>query len=82
MYESVVTTILIIMCAFIIAFISYSFGKTIRKHDEKLAELSDDIERHEQDISRIDDTLMQYMNGKNTKSKKATLNCIKKMFTT
>lgn len=81
MYESVVTTVLILMCAVFIAFISYSFGRTIRIHEEKLSELSDDIARHERDIARIDDTLMQHMNDSNAGSKKATLSRIKKMFT-
>ena len=81
MYESVVTTVLIVMCAVFIAFISYSFGRTIRIHEEKLSELSDDIARHERDIARIDDTLMQHISGSNAGSKKATLNRIKKIFT-
>jgi hypothetical protein len=81
MYESVVTTVLIIMCAVFIAFISYSFGRTIRIHEEKLSELSDDISRHERDIARIDDTLMEHIRDSNAGSKKATLNRIKKIFT-
>lgn len=81
MYETVTTTVLILMCAFFIAFISYSFGKTIRLHEEKLSELSDDIDRHERDISRIDDTLIKHINEESN-SKRTKLNLIKKMFTT
>jgi hypothetical protein len=69
------------MCAFFIAFISYSFGKTIRLHEDKLSDLSGDIERHEREITRLDDTLMKHMN-ESTNSKKASLSHIKKMFTT
>lgn len=80
MYESVVTTVLIMMCALFIAFVSYSFGKTIRTHEDKLSELSDDIERHERDISRIDATLVNHINS-DKNAEKNTLTKIKKIFT-
>lgn len=62
MYESMITTILTIMCAFFIAYISYTFGRTIRSHEEKLESLSNDIDRHESDIRRIDTTLINHIN--------------------
>lgn len=58
----VVTTLLIIMCAVLIAFISYSFGRTMKSHEDKLADLSDDIDRHEREIVHIDETLIKHMN--------------------
>lgn len=62
MYESMITTILTIMCAFFIAYISYTFGRTIRSHEEKLESLSNDIDRHECNIRRIDKTLINHIN--------------------
>lgn len=62
MYESMITTILTIMCAFFIAYISYIFGRTIRSHEEKLESLSNDIDRHECNIRRIDKTLINHIN--------------------
>lgn len=80
MYESIITVLLLLMCAVSIAYVSYSFGRTIRSHEDKLDVLSDDIARHEKDITRIDETLVNHINSdKNTEKK--TLTKIKKIFT-
>lgn len=59
----VITTLLIVTCAVLIAFISYSFGRTMKSHEDKLANLSDDIDRHEREITRIDETLIKHINA-------------------
>jgi hypothetical protein len=80
MYESIITVLLLLICAVSIAYVSYSFGRTIRSHEDKLDALSDDIARHEKDITRIDETLVNHINSdKNTEKK--TLTKIKKIFT-
>ena len=61
MYESMITTLLILICSFLIAYISYTFGRTLRTHEEKLESLSNDIDRHERDIHRIDKTLIDHI---------------------
>jgi uncharacterized membrane protein len=61
MYESMITTLLILICSFLIAYISYTFGRTILAHEEKLESLSSDIDRHERDIHRIDKSLIDHI---------------------
>lgn len=61
MYESMITTLLILICSFLIAYISYTFGRTLRTHEEKLESLSLDIDRHERDIHRIDKSLIDHI---------------------
>lgn len=79
MYESMITTILTIMCAFFIAYISYTFGRTIRSHEEKLESLSNDIDRHESDIHRIDKTLINHINESRA-TKETAIDKIKTIF--
>ena len=79
MYESMITTLLMLICAFFIAYISYTFGRTIRTHEEKLESLSDDIDRHERDIHRIDQTLIDHI-SESRPDKKTALNKIKTIF--
>ena len=79
MYESMITTLLMLICAFFIAYISYTFGRTIRTHEEKLESLSNDIDRHECDIHRIDKTLINHINESRA-TKKTAINKIKTIF--
>ena len=74
-----ITTILTIMCAFFIAYISYTFGRTIRSHEEKLESLSNDINRHESDIHRIDTTLINHINESRT-TRETAIEKIKTIF--
>ena len=69
MYEAVVTNLFMFISGVIIAYIGYTFGKTIRSHEDKLCDLSNDIERHEKEISRIDETLINHINKDKQDSK-------------
>ena len=59
MYESIITTLLTLICSFFIAYISYTFGRTILAHEEKLESLSNDIHR-------IDKTLIDHIRESRT----------------
>lgn len=62
MYETAVTSILVFICAIGIGSISYTFGRIMRQHEDRLEGLSKDIDRHERDILRIDKALIEHIN--------------------
>jgi len=56
-----ITTLLIFICAALISSLSYSLGKTIRYHEDKLRNVQSSIDQHEVDINRLDSTLSAHI---------------------
>ena len=56
-----ITTLLIFICAALISALSYSLGKTIRYHEDKLRNVQNSIDQHEVDINRLDSTLSAHI---------------------
>lgn len=61
MSEYITTTLLIFISAGIVSALSYSLGKTIRSHEDKLRDVQQSIDQHELDIDRLDNTLSSHI---------------------